>query len=208
MTKYVILLLFLAINCTGFISCKGPDYREGELNIQVSHIEPEIKNQFIFNGKYTTWLKYKNDLYFPIELFDTTKSSLLSKHYFLKKRDDWLILSETSDSSFIINNFPLIPLTYNAEKNKPIESILDVFPTAEILRKSIKISLYKFPDSLKYDYEIKIIVSDLGSHGMVSTQNTKNEETNTQDCIHTFKITENTGEILYFSKNCKSNFLW
>ena len=204
MTKKTFNLILLATLI--IISCNNRQKHEEiekKIEKKISTEVSDKTNKFIYNGSFNDWFNNSIDLYFPIQLFDSTNNKYFKYDYFLKIRNEWLYLIEIK--YITINEFPIIPLSIWASKNK---EPLIVSPSPEMLNKRINIS-YSQDTNRKQFYEVKISIVDRGQHGVISSnKNSHSIKDKTDSCVITFNISLDLGILNMRTNKCKKDYIW
>ena len=114
---------------------------------------------------------------------------------------------EVHDSSSVVNEFPIVPLS---EKIK-IEGIkgheIDIFPSPHILNKEIQITFEKSNNGSK-NYNTSIKIRKKKQHIVISKNDTFPNPDLDVICQYNLSISLLTGNIIFYSKDCTNNYIW
>ena len=194
---------FLFCICHFIFSCDNTIEKSEEITLEIKEYGCD---KFVFKGKFKDWFEYENSLYYPVVLYDTILKNSIGRDCFLKKDNDWLLLSEFNPNGTIINNIPLLPLSIKASKQE-VEIIDRLFPNPNLLRRKIEFKRKKSIDNNLL--EVQIIISDLGIHSTISKNDTlmiKDEKKNV--CLHNLKLNLAKGDTIYYTNTCGLNKIW
>ena len=127
--------------------------------------------------------------------------------YYLKKKNDWLLLVEVADSLSIVNEFPIIPLLQKL-KSKVIDvNKLEIFPSTSIIYKELQIFFEETKEGSKV-YNVSFELTNKEKHVVISEEDSLLISKDDLICQFNLNISLHTGEILFYSSDCSNNYIW